>query len=362
LREQYQKLCNETWNEANSIYTDEGDWSLKQIERNRRRANREGMFLDHEGHIASEADLREFSSPAGARASPSMYKALLGLLRDKDTGLSGIITHDDLEMSEEGWVSIKDLVEIIEDEIPACRMTKERLVSLVRADAGRRMQLWFSHTGRSYFMRDLTHIRATCGHSEKCKIDPVKLFGRRQQFNLDNCPSFVYYYTDVHGMMSIWHDRGVGPQHSKFGARSSKFIMCSPVRYDNDACPDACTAHKESFEIQVMLDFRMMIKDGITAYYTADGHVAIKAECLGAAYIAQINSVANGAFWYLRNFEPNDRYYTGKTEVVPSDSSNHRCVAEEPCYVCNTRMWRGAVTCFQCRVLFCMILKPLFLN
>ena len=84
--------------------------------------------------------MTNFSSPAGARSSEMIIRTLLDLLRNKESSVTGCIAYD-FDMDDEGWVPVRDIVEILSDEIPGCKMTVPRLIALVRSDRHRRMQL-----------------------------------------------------------------------------------------------------------------------------------------------------------------------------------------------------------------------------
>ena len=224
------------------------------------------------------------------------------------------------------------------------------------------MQLFTSDIDsiRDYIISDITHIRACSGHDPCYRINYHAMFQHRQQLTQTrdgyhrSCdhsgPNYVYYYTDLAGLSEIWNSDGIRPESVRYGMRSRSMIYCSPTLINDPDCPDACTAHKDKFKIQITIQLDMIIHDGIECYYTDDGFIAIRTEYLGMAYVNQIISIDSGAYHFVRPFEITDHHWTQRATRItdPRDTRISRSIVREPCYVCNTDMWLGMVTCIQC--------------
>ena len=71
-------------------------------------------------------------------------------------------------------------------------------------------------------------------------------------------------------------------------------------------------------------------------------------EAIGPAYIAQIISIETGAYSYLRNFKLTDWHWTEQDNIAVRDTRHERDISRLNCFVCNTEVWLGTVTCTKC--------------
>ena len=354
--------------EVCSLHEAYPEWRDSRIEKDRLGKNvvREQT---EEGHIATFAELERHKPGSYPPHTPTFADTVLDLLRDMKTRRTRIV-HDAIKeaITPEGWVSVTALITALQDEIPGGRLSVERLISLVRDDRYQRMQMWVTLLrllDRNRFDSEcFTHIRAVSGHSSETGVDPRALFTERQRFDrVDTArnyggPSNVYYYTNMASLMRIRTEGGIAPDHASYGPRSKKYIYCLPVHIFHDACPEegkylVGTKHKEEMDIQITLDFKMIMKDKLECFYTHDGYIAIDCEMLGNMYIKQTVGLKTSLLWYLRQFDIHDRFWSAPVPAVsPEDTRSDRTVADEPCFVCNSSMWLGTVTCFQCNCPF----------
>jgi len=158
----------------------------------------------------------------------------------------------------------------------------------------------------------------------------------------------VFYYTDLAGLLSIWEENAITPTTCRFGIRNRAFIYCSPVEIDNPACPEACKTQMDKFKYKITLDFHMLTWDKLNCFYTAEGHVAIRTDAIGPAYICQIIALESGSFVYIRNFKLTDWHWTGQDDISVADTRHERDVQSFHCYVCNTKLWVGTIMCTHC--------------
>ena len=120
--------------------------------------------------------------------------------------------------------------------------------------------------------------------------------------------------------MKIWNENGIMPGHSVVGSRSKKYIYCTPVSIFDDGCPSGSrhmygNLYKDLIDVQIVIDFEMVMKDKLDCYYTQDGQVAISCELLGNAYIKQAFDLKSGHVWYTRQFALTDELHE---ETIPA--------------------------------------------
>jgi len=307
------------------------------------------------GHIASIEELERFQG-ASVPVHDRMVELVLDLLRYKQSSRSRTNAPHVFNMSSEGWVSCRDLIEAVKTEVVGTQFNLIRLIDIVYVDVHRRMQMWVDDPdGSGNITEDsFVSVRAVSGHGDKTGVDPKLIYPPKTRFDPHSTPEvyrgpdYVYYYTDIAGLAKIWIENGITPECCRFGPRAWTFIFCAPVDVNNPGCPSACKAHQEKFKIQITLDFRMIVWDEIPAFYTSEGLVAIRTKALGAAYIAQIISLETGAYTYLRPFKITDWHWTGQDSINADDTRAERNISCERCFVCNTEMWIGTLTCMQC--------------
>jgi hypothetical protein len=81
----------------------------------------------------------------------------------------------------------------------------------------------------------------------------------------------------------------------------------------------------------VILDFHMIIDDGISCVYNYDGRIGVDAQRLGMAYVAAIIELETGALYYMRTFD------VKRGSRLPAildvrDSVEERRIMSEPCF------------------------------
>ena len=154
--------------------------------------------------------------------------------------------------------------------------------------------------------------------------------------------------------MAMRTNQGLSPSDARFGPRSRRYIYCTPVDIFNEHCPPACKhmitrINRGRANVQVVIDFKLVMKDRLECFYTQDGFVAIDCELLGNVYFKAVTSIKTGQVWYLRQFDIANRFWSATVPAVDkTDTRNDRSVVDENCYVCNSRNWLGTITCFQC--------------
>jgi hypothetical protein len=106
--------------------------------------------------------------------------------------------------------------------------------------------------------------------------------------------------------------------------------------------------NQDHANVQVVIDFKMIMKDRLECFYTQDGFIAIDCEMLGNAYFKVASSIKTGQIWYLRQFNVTARFWSDPMPAVDrTDTRNDRSVIDEHCYVCNSRNLLGTITYFQ---------------
>ena len=164
----------------------------------------------------------------------------------------------------------------------------------------------------------------------------------------------MFYYADLAGLLQIWSDSAICPSHARYGMSSRKYIYCVPVTIWEEDCPVSpyhlyAEQYKDRIYIQITIDFRMVKKDGIKSYLTSEGFVAIDCQFLGNLYVKAVLGMRTGQFWYIRQFKISDEFWRrGASVEDKEDTRNERSVVDETCFVCNSLMWLGTVTCFHC--------------
>ena len=354
LRVKFETRAKQNVAHANSKFPSDPNWHDTYIE-NERTAAINYASLVAGGHIASTEELDQFFT-AGVPTHERMVNLVLELLRDKQSSKSKAGTPHIFYMSNEGWVSCRDLIEAVKVEVVGSHFNIKRLINMVSTDKHRRMQLWVDDQNGTGEINEasFTHVRAVSGHGATTGVDPRLIYPVKTRFDPKSAaeqyrgPDYVYYYTDVAGLGRIWRENGITPECCRFGPRNRSFIFCAPVDVNNPDCPSACKVHVEKFKIQITLDFRMIVWDEVPAFYTSEGLVAIRTNALGAAYIAQIISLETGTYSYLRAFKITDWHWTGRDVIDTADTRGQRNISCERCFVCNTEMWIGVLTCMQC--------------
>jgi hypothetical protein len=340
---------------VNATFPSMENWKLTYIE-TERIAHIDHASRTQGGHVASVADIdahRDKNTPVHER----MIRLVLDLLRHKRYSLSKFNVAHVFEMTNEAWVPCRDIIEAVRQEVTGSQFSLARLLAVVFNDEFRRMQLWITDEDRTreIVLNDFTHVRAISGHDESFGVDYRLVYPPREKFDPKSVaamyrgPDYVFYYTDTFGFNEVWKQNGITPSCCRFGVSSKKFIFCTPVDINHPDCPGACLADVGKIRFQFTLNFQLMLRDGIEASYTYEGLVAVKAEAIGAAYIAQIISTETGAYAYLRNFKIDDDILSEPTNVRnPLDTRNERNISCEKCFVCNSDVWVGTITCMHC--------------
>ena len=337
-------------------------WSATIIEQERT-AHRKAAISQQGWHITTENEMDTHKSSREIDASPALVNLVLDLLRMKRARIDPVDVVYNLPHDSKGWIKCDDLIAVVRDAIPGSQFNHPRLVSLVRQDKFRRMLLRTSeqNPARNRIIDDLTHIKANSGHDpEVFMIDPKDMFEPRQTLGLDrngyyrpadhSGPRYAYYYTDLAGLMEVWRNNGISPNCVRYGVRSKIFVYLCPTVTRNGDCPEACKAHIDKNNIQIVVDLGMMLFDQFNCYYTDDGWIAARADFIPAAYWCQITCVNTGYYYFIRPFRLTAGHWTQvlTRPAEPKDTRSVRGLLQEPCYICGTEMWLGMVNCFQC--------------
>jgi hypothetical protein len=293
-------------------------------------------------------------------APVALVNLILDLLRMKRFRSDPEGTTYTIDCDREGWMPCDYIIDIVRDEIPGSQFNHPRLISIVRNDRYRRMQLFtqeFDHVMRS---DDITHIRACSGHDPALGIVESQLFKPRQRLSVNrhgeyrpdqhSGPRYAFYYTDIAGLMEIWRTNGVTPSSVKYGVRSKIYVYLAPTTRDDPDCPEACKAHSDQNNVQITIDLGLIMHDKFPCFYTDDGFIAIRTDVIPMAFCCQIICAKTGAYYFVRPFEISSGHWASVSSR-PNDTSNTmsvRDIKQEECYVCGTNMWIGVVTCFQC--------------
>ena len=105
-----------------------------------------------------------------------------------------------------------------------------------------------------------------------------------------------------------------------------------PVDVFNDSCPEegkhiVTSKHRGQADIQVKLDFKLIMKDKLECFYTQDGYVAIDCAMLGNMYIEQVLSITSSQHWYLRQFSLADSFWRDTHAAIDkNDTRDSRSV------------------------------------
>jgi hypothetical protein len=364
LKAEFDRVRSENIDAANQLFPNAIPWHSTSIERQRLRSETTAT-MTADGHIATITELENHRSNVAVPATESLVTLVLHALRTLKSrrGISY-----DLEISREAWVSASNLAAAISDDLPGVRMTVPRLISIVYGDASRRMQMWINQPRNRHpddvRDEDFTLIRAVSGHDASLGIDPRRLYAERQRFDPNSNsfnfagPQNVFYYTDRAGLLRAWKGDALSPDCARYGPRSNRYIYCVPTHIFDDDCPTACshlygTQFRREIDVQITIDFELIMKDGLECFYTSDGFIAIECDKLGSAYFKQILNIKNGQITFLRQFELSDRFWRDRTIRVPhEDTRNMRAVVHESCFVCNCKAWLGTFTCFNCETPF----------
>ena len=222
------------------------------------------------------------------------------------------------------------------------------------------MQLYVCEFDHKTVIDDIMCVRACSRRDPKLRIDPKKMYKKRQVLSLNrngqyrpdehSGPRYAFYYTDLAGLMKIWRNNGISPNCVSHGIRSNVFVFLTPAVTTSGDCPEACKAHMDKNNIQITVDLGMMLFDQLTCYYTDDGFIAVRADYIPAAYWCQIFCTRTGFYYFIRPFKIAPGYWTQvlTRPAEPNDTRNIRDILQLPCYICGTDMWSGMVNCFQC--------------
>ena len=222
------------------------------------------------------------------------------------------------------------------------------------------MQLYTVESGPHTMLDDIMYVRACSGHAPEMRLDPKKLYKKRQTLGLDrngqyrpadhSGPRYAFYYTDFAGLMEIWRNNGITPRSVRHGIRSNTFVFFTPTVTSDGDCPEACKVHMNKNNIQFTVDLGLMLFDQLECYYTDDGFIAVRADYVPAAYWCQIFDVLTGYYYFIRPFKIAPGHWTQvlSRPAEPNDTRNIRDIVQMPCYICGTDMWAGMVNCFQC--------------
>jgi hypothetical protein len=256
-------------------------------------------------------------------------------------------------------MSCNDIIDVVSNEVPGSQFDLARLISLVKQDKCRRMQMFTREHDHDVCVEEISHIRACSGHDPMLGIDESVLFKSSQKirFNKHNQyrpdehsgPRYAFYYTDIAGLIEVWHQNGIKPDTVRLGM-SKTMIYLAPAVLDDPHYPEACRAHKDEHSVQITIDLGLIVYDGLTCYYTDDGFVAVKTDIIPMAYCCQIISRETGLYYFVRPFDVDLKHWacatltSNETDKIRST----RSLKSEPCYICGTLMWFGTVTCIQC--------------
>jgi len=270
LKAKVEEMTRNNLREASALFPQAVNWENSAMERERLAAREQAIIQDG-GHIATEAELEQFQSNA-VPVTAKMTKLVVSLLRSKKAGKSASDIPHRFEMDSEGWVRCRDIINAVRDEIVGSTFNLGRLIALVKADEYLRMQMCIEEPrqGQVIEERSFVSVRAVSAHDESCHIDHRKLYSEKTKFqygstpDLYRGPDYVFYFTDLAGLLTIWRENAITPTACCFGIRNMAFVFCSLVEIDNPACPEACKTQQSKFKYKITLDFRMMTWDKLS--------------------------------------------------------------------------------------------------
>ena len=328
-----------------SIFCNEYDWQHCKFEKNRI-ARWNMVFEEDGGHLATVSEILRWGSGSIQPPPIQLINLLVSLLQGR------VELHDEefqpVTCRSHGWARIDIVLEIIAKMWPSTpELQLDTLIDCIWHDPARRLELYVSHVaavppaGRDADNHLPTHVRTLHGHDKRLGIPVASVFGSWQKFNYE-APKYVYHFTTPSALSDIARANEICPG-GLTNDRGVQCVYCSPVHANADLNLPGC-ARKPQQTSYMVLDFYLMLSDGISAFYAADGTVCVVGP-IQSGYVVHVSDLQYGETWFFRNFEITK--YGNSVQTVEMRRQS-RLLKTFPCIVCGGLNWMGFHVCFHC--------------
>ena len=349
-----------------SAYQNEHKWEVCRMELDRVERWRR-IFHEHEGHLAIRDELQELVRDADVQPPRQIIEMIVSALRGgmNDPSEESI----KLYLNHYGWARLDHMLEFMKHVYPM-DINLNRIFCTVLHDPQRRLEIWMSDTAGSGdtavssaghhgdtavssagHPRSLpTHVRASYGHRPSTGIRAKDLFGKWQTFDPTSAndsyggPEYIFHYTTPNAMTGIATARELIPGGNR-AEKPTLFVYCCPVGPTSGYTVPGCHRNKNQ-SICIVLDFKLMLKDGIRAFYAGDGTVCVEGP-IQDGYFVHVYSLQYGETWFFRSFHVN--FDHRRSECWNLESRRRmRHLNTECCFICGGTNFVGFHICFHC--------------
>ena len=335
-----------------NMFLNDHDWRQSRFE-SLRIARWTSIYDENGGHLGVESELQALGSGDSRSPSIQLINLVVSVLQgrveehDEDVGEVKQTVH----INRYGWARIDHALELIKNLWPV-DIQLETVIDCILHDSARRLEVYMSHVAAvssaghadNYLP---THVRAVHGHHVTLNVRARALFGNWQKFeytNIDDAPQYVYHYTTPDALSWIARANEICPG----GLNNDRNVECvyfSPLPATADFNLPGCT-RKQSQTLCMVLDFHLMLCDGFSAFYAADGTICVVGP-VQSGYVLHVFDLQYGEHWFCRNFEINYPHRRSAVNTVDG-RRQERQLNTFPCIVCGGLNWMGIHVCFHC--------------